>query len=456
MSFIVGMVLARLLEPADFGLIAMVSTFIGIVSLFIDGGTGSGLVQKKALSQADLSTVFYYNIVIGLLAFIIIFISAPLIASFYDDNRLTSLLRVLALGPLFSSLSVVQLNLMKRQVQLKSRTIAQLLGQIAAAIGGISMALSGFGVWALVTSTLLSRGISTLMYWVQGRWIPSLIFSKESFKEIWSYSGKVLTGNILIQIVNKIDVLVIGRFMSPAVVGFYYKGKSLGLLPATNLGSIITQSYFPILSRLRGDKEEFVSFFSINFGHVVRLALPLFLYLFLNSSFVLEVFYGSKWLKANSFFQLACIIGLLYSIGAYLVYGLNALGRPEFNLRRSYVLMPLRLIAFMGIIYWMPDATAIGVLYVTIAIMLASQVWAIVQLSITLEVQPIVLFAPAMNTITYTGSLFVLVLIFKWLMDPASWVVAIASLILTVPLILDMWNQKPSRGNKCGLKGNDS
>jgi teichuronic acid exporter len=441
-SFVVGIVLARLLEPSDYGLVALVSTFIALVSIFINAGTGSALIQKKEVSQLDLSTVFFYNLTIGIFAFFILFLFAPSIALYFAEPRLQNIIRILAVGPLISSLSIVQESMMQRHVALKERTMAQLTGQLIAGAIGIGMAFSGMGVWALVASGLLSQGISTLLYWIQGRWTPSLIFSNASFKEIWEYSSKVLFGNVLGSVLQKIDIIIISKFVSPATIGFFHKGKTLGMLPALQLGNIVTKSYFPILSRLRADKNEFLFYFSQNFRKIFQFSISVFSFLFINASFIFQLLYGLKWLGACGYFRLACIIGMLYTISAYLVYCLNALGRPDLNLKISYLLSPTRFILIIAVIYFKPMEIGVGILLVTILIMILEQLWLVYQLSSMLEVMIRVILKPLVMPAIFSAISLILVYTICKIVSVPQVGVLLISFILFLPLLIQYYKTR--------------
>ncbi|HAD96822.1 MAG TPA: hypothetical protein DCG19_05405 [Cryomorphaceae bacterium] len=374
-SFVVSIVLARLLDPKDFGLIAMTTVFVSIISLFVDAGTGSGVIQKKEINQTDLSTVFFYNLFIGFLAAVILFVSAPAIALFYEDDRLVSLVRTLSLSPLLTSLSVVQKNVMNRTLELKKRIIAQVIGQVAAAIVGISLALLNYGVWALVFSSLCSLAISSILYWVQGKWMPSWVFNRDSFNEIWSFSKNILYGNIISQFAQKMDILLIGKFVNPAVLGFYQKGRSLGQIPANQIGVILTRSYFPILSRLQHDLEDFRKYYLSQSTRIFLITFPLFTAISLLSENIIVFLYGAKWLPSAPFLALTGIVGLLYCNNAFKVYACNALGRSYVTLRINAVMSPIRISLYLLVAFTFQEQSPILFLSVIVLTQLISTVY---------------------------------------------------------------------------------
>lgn len=384
-SFIVGIALARILDPKDFGLLAMVSVFVSFVNLFVNAGTGSGLIQKKEINQADLSTVFWYNVTIGLLSALILIVLSNPIASFYNDNRLSDIVKVLALQPVISSLGIVQMNLMMRTIDLKKRTIAQLSGQLISATVGVPLALYGFGVWALVYSSLTSAFFSTFFYWIQSDWRPLFVFSYSSYKEIWNYSSKILYGNIVTQILNKIDILLIGRYLSPSIVGFYQKGRNLGQLPANQLGNIITKSYFPLLSRLQNDKIAFWNYFDSQSKTIAYLATIIFFLLSLVSTELIGILYGEKWLPSSIYLKITAFLGFFYTVNAFKVYALNALGRPDISLRRTVYLGVLKLILFFIPILMYGIVSPVYILYSILAVGIISYVWLSFDLAFLLE-----------------------------------------------------------------------
>jgi O-antigen/teichoic acid export membrane protein len=363
------------LEPKDFGLIAMVTVFTALLSVFVNAGTGSGLVQKKNISQEDLSTIFFYNIAVGLIVCIIVFAASTTISKFYGEPDLNSIVKVLSLNPLFMGFSVVQLHLMKREVQLKSRTVAQLVGQLTAAAIGISMALYNFGVWALVYSSLASSIIATVLYWIQSSWRPTWQFRTESFNDIWAYSKNILYGNIIAQVVQKLDLLLIGKYVSPAMLGLYYKGKNLGQLPANQLGTILTQSYFPIMSRLQGDKNEFNKYLIIQASRIAWVSVPLFILISILSDEIIFLLYGEKWIGASIFLSLTSLMGLLYVNNAFKVYVCNALGRSDLTLKVSLTMGPLRIFFYIIVLFSFKQQLGVLLLFVTLFNYIISFCW---------------------------------------------------------------------------------
>lgn len=324
----------------------MVTVFTSLFALIVNAGTGSGLVQKKEISQIDLSTVFFYNIGIGLLAMISLYCLAKPLSGFYEEPRLIRIIQVLSINPLIQSLSIVPMEIMNREIRIKERAIAQMIGQLGAAGLGVFLALSGYGVWALVFASIGSSSISMTLYWVQGKWIPSMAFSRASFKAIWSFSGKIFYSNMVDQIVQKVDTIIVVKLVNPTTLGFYEKGKNLGQLPAKQITSILTRSFFPIMSRLQTKPSEFVDFFQKNNRLISFCSISFYSALFILSDLLILCLYGYKWEGTIVFFQYAILIGMFYSLNAYRIYALNALGFPRLTLKRNIIFSAIKICAF--------------------------------------------------------------------------------------------------------------
>lgn len=378
-----GIILARLLTPEDFGVVAMVNVFIGILAVFVNSGTGSSIIQKTSLSQVDLSTIFYFNISVGFSVSLLLFLSAVQISQFYDNQKLVAITKIVAWKPFIDSLSIVHQFLMVRNIDLKKRTLAQLLGQIFAGVLGIVLAFSGFGVYALVWATISSSIVSAGLFWLQSSWTPALVFSFGRLKRIWQYSGKILYTNILLQVAGRIDELIVGKFVSTASLGLYNRGKSLSTIPTNMFGQVLTRSFFPILSKLQHEKGQLISYFEKQSDRIAWLTIPVYILLVVVAEDLVVVLLGVKWQGTVFFFRLALVADFLYANNVLKVYVINAIGKPHLNLKRGAVLIPLRIFFFTVPVLLQLEFLPEYLLVVTIFFYLASFIW----LSISIQKQ---------------------------------------------------------------------
>ena len=374
-AMITGIVLARLLEPKDFGLVAMVNVFVGLTAIFVNAGTGSSIIQKERLSQIELSTIFYFNITVGLVVSLLLFFSAGFISRFYDNQQLFNITRIIAWKPLVNSLIIVQQFLMVRNIDLKKRTVAQLVGQLFAGILGVGLALSGFGVYALVWSMLASAVVSALLYWKQSSWIPSLAFSFARLKMIWNYSGKILYTNVLLQAVNRIDELIVGKYLSATSLGLYNRGKNLSSLPTGMLGQVLSRSFFPILSRIQTEQKKLSNYFKLQSERIIWVTVPLYILLIVIAEDLIVLLLGIKWIGAVPYFRLALIADFIYSNNVFKVYLLNAIGRPDINLTRGLVISPMRILFYLCPIILFGTTEPAYLLLVTIIFYFVALIW---------------------------------------------------------------------------------
>ncbi len=371
----VGIILARILEPEEFGLVAMVNIFVGFTAVFINAGTGSSIIQKPEVTKEDLSTIFLFNIMGGLTLSVVLYSSANLLSEFYGRIEIIKIVQLLAWKPLIASLAIVPQFLMIRQINLKSRTIAQFCGQISAGIIGIYMALSGYGVFALVAASLSSSIISTILYWLQSSWRPSLIFKMSSFRIIWNFSGKILLGNILHQLVHKADELIVGSYLSAGALGIYNRGKNLSVIPTRMVGQILSRSFYPIFSRLQSEKRIIRFFYQRQSQFISWISAPIYLILFVVADDLIEFLLGNKWLPSVPFFRLALIADYLYSNNVLKQYLINSLGRPDLNLKRSLVVGPARILLYLVPLIFIGQVLPEYLLFATILSYISSFLW---------------------------------------------------------------------------------
>jgi teichuronic acid exporter len=252
-QFVLGLILARLLTPEDYGLIGMLAIFLAVSQTFIDSGFSTALVQKKNRDELDYSTTFYFNIVVALVFYALLFFTAPLIADFYDEPLLQSLTRVVGLTIIINSLGVVQRAKFTINVDFKTQTKASLSSIIISGLVGIYLAYTGFGVWALVVQNLMRRTINVLVLWVISKWHPHKGFSWERFRGLFSFGSKLLLSGLLDTVFQNIYTIVIGKVFSAHTLGFFTRAKQFAAFPSSNITGVIGRVTFPVLSQLQDD-----------------------------------------------------------------------------------------------------------------------------------------------------------------------------------------------------------
>ena len=251
-QFVIMVIMARILLPSDYGMIGMLAIFIAIAQTLIDSGFSNALIQKKDRSEIDYSTVFYFNIAVGIVLYFILFFSSPLIARFYNTPELTGLTRVLALNLFINSLAVVQRAILSIKIDFKTQAKASFSAAIISGIVGIVMAYTGFGVWSLAVQTVLNAFVNTVLLWIFSKWIPLKVFSFESFKKLFTFGSKLLASGLLDTIYRNIYTIVIGKKFASTDLGYFTRADQFAQFPSSNLTGIIQRVTFPVLSENSG------------------------------------------------------------------------------------------------------------------------------------------------------------------------------------------------------------
>jgi O-antigen/teichoic acid export membrane protein len=336
-QFIVGIVLARLLLPEQFGLIGMLTIFMAVAQSFLDSGFGSALIQKRDATQTDTSSIFYFNIVVGIVATGLLCIAAPWIAAFFKQPILTPLTRALSLTIVINSFGMIQTSLLRKRIDFKTQTKVSLVASVVSGIVGISLATKGFGVWSLAVQQISSSLLSTIFLWFFNTWRPAFVFRVKSLYEMFSFGSRLLISGLLNQIFDNIYLLVIGKVFSATDLGFFTRAKTLNELPSLTLSGMVGRVTFPVFSTLQdeparlkhGLKKALTALVLVNFPMMVGMAVvakPLVL-----------VLLTEKWLPCVPYLQLLCLVGLLFPLSVMNLNVLQAMGRSDLFLRLEII-----------------------------------------------------------------------------------------------------------------------
>lgn len=310
-TFVIQLVLARLLTPADYGIIAMLAIFLQIAQTFIDSGFANALIKKQDCTDTDCSTVFFYNLSASLILYAILFISAPVIADFYNAEILVPVLRVLALTLLFNAVSIVQLAKLVKNVDFKSQSKVTLTSALISGIIGIYFAWRGAGVWALVIQQILNSIVKSFMLLIVVRWIPKFVFSRESFSYVFSFGSKLLITTLIDVIYKNLYKLVIGRKFTDSDLGFYSRAEEFAIFPSNNVASIISRVSFPILSKIQDNDERLCSAYRTLIKYSSWIILPLMIGLLAVANPFVISFLTEKWEPAVRILRILCLDWML-------------------------------------------------------------------------------------------------------------------------------------------------
>ena len=329
LSFVSTIVLARLLTPDDFGCIGMLSIFLAVASTFIDGGFGSALIQKQRPTREDYSTIFYWNFGLALALYAILFFSAPAIGRFYNLPLLCSVLRVQGVVLIINAIRIVQTNQLRKQLKFKKIASVDLSVAALSLVVTIYLAWKGYGVWALVAQQLMVSVLTTSIYWITGHWMPLLTFSKQSFKELFSFGGFILLSNLINTFCNNIQGLLIGKFYNPATMGYYSKAKSTEELSSTFISNIIDQVSYPVLAEAQNDKAYMIRMLRKFIGVLAYVTFPIMLVLMLIAKPVFVLLYSERWLPSVPYFQILCFAGIAVCCQGINYYAVAAIGKSK-------------------------------------------------------------------------------------------------------------------------------
>ena len=332
-QFLFGIILARLLSPDDYGIIAMPLVFLAIAQCIIDSGFSTALIRKPELTEDDLSTAFYFNIGIGILCYAVLFFSSPLIADFYHTPILSSLLKVTALAVLFNPLCAVQQAILTRKIDFKTQAIVSLSGAVVSGIVGLYMAYNGFGVWSLVFQQVGGYVMRTILLWILGKWKPKRKWSWESFHYLWGFGSKMLGSGLLETIYNSIYPIVIGKYFSAQDLGNYTRAQQFSSLPSSNLTGVLQRVTFPVLSCIQNDDERLAK----NYRKILKLSaflvFPMMLMLSAIANPLVRILLTDKWIGCVILLQIVCFQMMWYPIHAINLNLLTVKGRSDLFFR---------------------------------------------------------------------------------------------------------------------------
>ena len=337
MSFFFSVILARLLSPSDYGIIAMVTIFFAVAQSFVDSGFSNALVRKTDRREEDLSTCFYFNIGVGIVAYIVLFLIAPLVASFYNQPILSPIIRITGLGVVLNSLCVVQQALFTIKIDFKSQAKVTLSATIISGIVGVILAYQGYGVWALVWQGVVMTSARMALLWLMSKWRPTTGFSKSSFNYLFGYGSKLLASGLLDTIYNNIYPIVIGKFYTPAQLGNYSRALSFAQLPSSNITSILQRVTFPVLSTIQDD----IPRLQANYRRLLKLSafivFPLMMGLAAVAFPMIRIVLTPKWEGCSLYLQIICFALMWYPIHAINLNLLQVKGRSDLFLRLEII-----------------------------------------------------------------------------------------------------------------------
>lgn len=365
-TFIVSIVLARLLDPTVYGTVALVTIFTTIMQVFVDSGMGNALIQKKDADDLDFSSVFYFNMAMCSVLYLIMFFAAPLIASFYRMPELTAIVRVLSFVVVISGVKNVQQAYVSRHLMFKRFFFSTLGGTIGAAVIGIAMAYLGFGVWALVAQMLFNAAVDTTILWITVKWRPKKMFSFQRLKSLFSYGWKLLASSLIDTVYNDLRQLIIGKKYSSGDLAYYNQGKKFPQLIVTNINTSIDSVLLPTMSKAQDDMAAVRSMTRRAIKTSTFLMMPAMIGLAVCAEPLVQLILTEKWLPCVLFLRIFCITYAFYPIHTANLNAIKAMGRSDLFLKLEIIKKTVGIIAILITMWISVQAMAYSFLVTTI------------------------------------------------------------------------------------------
>ncbi|MCW8821071.1 MAG: lipopolysaccharide biosynthesis protein, partial [Sulfurovum sp.] len=391
-TFIVTIFLARILQPSDFGLIAMIMVIVLVAMIFTDVGLGGALIQRRRILPVHYSSVFYFNIFIGGVLALITFCSATWISDFYDNKQLIAITQVIALLFVINAFSSVQTNKLRKELNYAALAKAEVSAAVLSGITGIALGLYGAGVWSLVAQAL-SRGIFyNIFVWSASKWVPSLLFSFKALRQLWGFGFRMFLSGFLETVFTHLDIIIIGKLFSPAILGFFDQAKRLNEMILQFSSGSIMAVLFPVLSKVQKDLPRFQRIVIKVLGIICFVVFFLLGVMYLISEELIVLLFTEKWLPSVEFFKILVLSAFSYPVSALLVNILSSRGNSKAFLQVEIykkILQSINLyVGFLwGIEGYLYGLIAVATLGVSLNILFASRE---IKLSFVVFVKPII------------------------------------------------------------------
>ena len=337
LQFIIIVVLARILSPKDFGLIGMLAIFIALARVFVDSALGTALIRKQDATSEDYSTVFIFNIFVGLIIYLFLFFTAPYIANFYNEPKLVMLTRVISLNFLIGSFGSIHITIFTKKLDFKTQTKISVLSNLISGIVAITLAYLNYGVWALVIQSISYSFTSTVLYWFSNAWKPYLKFSTESFRNLFGFSSKLLISILIDTIFQNIYLVIIGKWFNVSDLGYYTQAKKIQETPSLTINNIIQRVSFPVFSSIQDEDKRLKVGLRKTIKILVFVLFPIMLGLLSVSDSFVRIIFSEKWINSIVYLKLLCIVGILYPLQSINLNILNVKGRSDIFLRLEIV-----------------------------------------------------------------------------------------------------------------------
>lgn len=336
-SFLVGLILARLLTPAEYGIMAMIAVFVAVSNSIVDSGFSNALIRKVRIERVDYNTVFIFNLIVSIALYILLFVSAPAISLFFKELVLIDILRVIGLILIINALGIIPRTILVKSINFKTQTKVSIISSISSGLIGVGMAMTGWGVWSLVWQQLSRQIFNSLFLWIFCKWIPAWQFSIKSFKEMFGFGYKLLLSGLLDTLYKNVYYVIIGRFYSSAQLGQYTRAEQFNMIFSSNLTSIVQRVSYPVLSSIQEEPERLREAYRQIIKTTMLVSFACMLGLASVAKPLIIILIGEKWLPSVSFLQIICFSGMLYPLHAINLNILQVKGRSDLFLKLEII-----------------------------------------------------------------------------------------------------------------------
>lgn len=336
-QFVMQVILARLLVPKDFGIIGMITIFIAISQTFIDSGFTNALIREKAPSKEDYSTIFYFNLVMASLMYIILFFSSGPISIFFKESELKYILRVLAIILIINSFGLIQRTILTKSMNFKAQTKINIFSAVVAGIIAVVFAYMGFGVWSLVINTLVNQFIQCLLLCLYNKWLPLFVFNIDSFKRLFAFGWKLLVCELIDKTYNNLYFVIIGKVFSPINLGYYTNAQKLRDAASQPITSVVQKVSYPVLSIIKEDEKKLKSAYVKIIRTSVFITFPLLIGLAAVANPLIRLIFGQKWIQSITYFQILCFAGMIFPLHVINLDILQVKGRSDLFLKLEII-----------------------------------------------------------------------------------------------------------------------
>lgn len=409
---ITTIILAWFLLPEDFGLMAMIAVFFAIANSLMDSGFSQALIRKKKVNQTDYSTAFYANLVMGILAYLLLFAFAPSIASFYNEPRVVALVRVVGLVVITNSFQLVQVADLTRKLNFKIQFKVTMPSAIFSGVVAISMAAMGFGIWSLVAQMLTASFVATAFYWIVNKWRPTKEFSVESLREMFDFGSKLFVSGLIDTVFQNIYVIVIGKLFLATQAGYYFFAQKIQQLIVTQLTNAVQKVTYPALSTIQDDNKALKDFYRKIIQIVTYIIFPCMIALAVLAKPLFRLLLKEDWLPAVPYLQLLCVVGLMYPLHSINLNILKVKGRSDLFLYLEIIKKIMTIIIIIISVQFGIFGILIGQIFSSVLAYIPNSYFSIKLIDYSVPEQlhdfiPTLLLAVAMGVIMYVVGLLI-------------------------------------------------